>query len=40
LRRSGDVAGAAAASERAIALSANHVERAELERRLRGLFDD
>jgi RNA polymerase sigma-70 factor (ECF subfamily) len=33
LRQAGDRAGAAAAYERAIALSANHVERTELERR-------
>jgi RNA polymerase sigma-70 factor (ECF subfamily) len=37
LRRSGDANGAAGAYERAIALSANAVERAELERRLRAL---
>jgi RNA polymerase sigma-70 factor (ECF subfamily) len=37
LSRSGDAEGAARAYERAIALSANAVERAELERRLRGL---
>src|SRR5919204_562321 len=37
LSRSGDAAGAARAYERAIALSANAVERAELERRLRVL---
>jgi RNA polymerase sigma-70 factor, ECF subfamily len=37
LRRSGDVAGAANAYEAAIALSANAVEREELERRLREL---
>jgi RNA polymerase sigma-70 factor (ECF subfamily) len=37
LRRSGEPAGAARAYERAIALSANAVERAELERRLRSL---
>jgi RNA polymerase sigma-70 factor (ECF subfamily) len=37
LRRAGDLAGAARAYERAIALSANEVERAELERRLRAL---
>jgi len=37
LSRAGDVAGAARAYERAIALSANAVERAELERRLRAL---
>jgi RNA polymerase sigma-70 factor (ECF subfamily) len=37
LRRSGDRAGAARAYERAIALSANEVERAELERRLDAL---
>jgi RNA polymerase sigma-70 factor (ECF subfamily) len=36
-RRAGDRAGAAAAYERAIALSANAVEREELERRLRAL---
>jgi RNA polymerase sigma-70 factor (ECF subfamily) len=34
LRRTGDVAGAAQAYERAIALSANAVERTELQRRL------
>jgi RNA polymerase sigma-70 factor (ECF subfamily) len=34
LRRAGDPAGAARAYERAIALTANEVERAELERRL------
>jgi RNA polymerase sigma-70 factor, ECF subfamily len=38
LRRAGDSAGAARAYERAIALSANAVERAELERRLRALL--
>jgi RNA polymerase sigma-70 factor (ECF subfamily) len=37
LRRTGDAAGAAGAYERAIALSANAVERTELERRLRVL---
>jgi RNA polymerase sigma-70 factor (ECF subfamily) len=37
LRRAGDMQGAARAYERAIALSANEVERAELERRLRTL---
>jgi RNA polymerase sigma-70 factor (ECF subfamily) len=37
LRRSGDLTGAAGAYEQAIALSANAVERAELERRLRAL---
>jgi RNA polymerase sigma-70 factor, ECF subfamily len=37
LRRTGDLAGAARAYEEAIALSANDVERAELERRLREL---
>ena len=37
LRRTGDRAGAARAYERAIALSANAVERAELERRLEAL---
>src|ERR687892_420547 len=37
LRRSGDIAGAAQAYGRAIALSANAVERAELERRLEAL---
>jgi RNA polymerase sigma-70 factor (ECF subfamily) len=37
LRRAGDVSGAQRAYERAIALSANEVERAELERRLRAL---
>jgi RNA polymerase sigma-70 factor (ECF subfamily) len=37
LRRTGDVAGAARAYERAIELSANEVERAELRRRLRAL---
>jgi RNA polymerase sigma-70 factor, ECF subfamily len=37
LRRAGDAAGAASAYERAIALSANAVERAELERRLASL---
>jgi RNA polymerase sigma-70 factor, ECF subfamily len=37
LRRAGDEAGAARAYERAIALTANEVERAELERRLRNL---
>ncbi|HEX2438681.1 MAG TPA: sigma-70 family RNA polymerase sigma factor [Methylomirabilota bacterium] len=37
LSRSGDAEGAARAYDRAIALSANAVERAELERRLRGL---
>jgi RNA polymerase sigma-70 factor, ECF subfamily len=37
LRQAGDAAGAAAAYERAIALSANAVERAELERRLEGV---
>jgi RNA polymerase sigma-70 factor, ECF subfamily len=37
LRRAGDNAGAARAYERAIALSANAVERAELERRREGL---
>ena len=36
-RRAGDVPGAAAAYERAIALSENAVERAELERRLASL---
>jgi RNA polymerase sigma-70 factor, ECF subfamily len=40
LRRSGDDAGAARAYERAIELSANDVERAELERRLRELTGD
>ncbi|HEY3774714.1 MAG TPA: sigma-70 family RNA polymerase sigma factor [Solirubrobacteraceae bacterium] len=39
LRRSGDPAGAARAYEKAIALSTNAVERAELERRLRTLRD-
>jgi RNA polymerase sigma-70 factor, ECF subfamily len=39
LRRNDDVAGAAAAYRRAIDLSANAVERAELERRLAGLGD-
>ncbi len=39
LRRSGDGAGSARAYERAIALSANAVERAELERRLGALAD-
>jgi RNA polymerase sigma-70 factor (ECF subfamily) len=39
LRRTGDLAGAARAYEQAIALSGNAVERAELERRLRGLGD-
>jgi RNA polymerase sigma-70 factor, ECF subfamily len=37
LRRAGDVAGAARAYERALELSANTVERAELERRLEAL---
>ncbi len=37
LRRAGDAAGAARAYERAIALSSNAVERAELERRLSAL---
>ncbi len=37
LRRAGDAAGAAGAYERAIALTANAVERAELERRLGAL---
>ena len=37
LRRSGDAAGAASAYEQAIALTANAVEREELERRLREL---
>jgi RNA polymerase sigma-70 factor (ECF subfamily) len=37
LSRAGDVAGAARAYERAISLSANAVERTELERRLRAL---
>jgi RNA polymerase sigma-70 factor (ECF subfamily) len=37
LRRSGDVRGAISAYERAISLTANDVERDELERRLRGL---
>jgi RNA polymerase sigma-70 factor (ECF subfamily) len=37
LRRAGDLAGAARAYEQAIELSANHVERAELQRRLRTL---
>ena len=37
LRRSGDVSGAASAYEQAIALTANAVEREELERRLREL---
>jgi RNA polymerase sigma-70 factor (ECF subfamily) len=37
LRRAGDLAGAAQAYERAIALSTNAVERAELERRLHAL---
>jgi RNA polymerase sigma-70 factor (ECF subfamily) len=37
LRRAGDLDGAARAYERAIALSANAIERAELERRLRTL---
>jgi RNA polymerase sigma-70 factor (ECF subfamily) len=37
LSRDGDIEGAAGAYERAIALSANTVERAELERRLRAL---
>ena len=37
LSRAGDPAGAARAYERAIALSANDVERAELERRLHAL---
>jgi RNA polymerase sigma-70 factor (ECF subfamily) len=37
LRQAGDVAAAAAAYERAIALSANAVERDELERRLQAL---
>ena len=37
LNRAGDTAGAARAYERAIALSANAVERAELERRLGAL---
>jgi RNA polymerase sigma-70 factor (ECF subfamily) len=40
LRRAGDIAGARRAYEQAIALSANAVERAELERRLRTLPDD
>jgi RNA polymerase sigma-70 factor (ECF subfamily) len=39
LRRAGDLAGAAVAYERAIALSNNAVERAELERRLEALPD-
>jgi RNA polymerase sigma-70 factor (ECF subfamily) len=39
LRRAGDLDGAARAYERAIALSANEVERAELERRLATLRD-
>jgi RNA polymerase sigma-70 factor (ECF subfamily) len=39
LRRNDDVAGAAAAYRRAIDLSANAVERADLERRLAGLGD-
>jgi RNA polymerase sigma-70 factor, ECF subfamily len=38
LSRAGDAAGAARAYERAIALTANAVERAELERRLRALL--
>jgi RNA polymerase sigma-70 factor (ECF subfamily) len=33
LRRAGDIAGAAGAYDRAIELSANAIERAELERR-------
>ena len=37
LSRAGDAAGAASAFERAIALTANAVERAELERRLSAL---
>jgi RNA polymerase sigma-70 factor (ECF subfamily) len=37
LSRAGDATGAAGAYERAIALSANAVERAELERRLHAL---
>ena len=37
LRRAGDRAGAAEAYRRGIALSANDVERAELERRLQAL---
>jgi RNA polymerase sigma-70 factor (ECF subfamily) len=37
LSRTGDVAGAAGAYERALALTANAVERAELERRLGAL---
>jgi len=37
LRRAGDRAGAAEAYRRGIALSANVVERAELERRLQAL---
>ena len=37
LRRAGDAGGAARAYERAIALTANAVERAELERRLGAL---
>jgi RNA polymerase sigma-70 factor, ECF subfamily len=37
LSRAGDAAGALRAYERAIALSSNAVERAELERRLRAL---
>jgi RNA polymerase sigma-70 factor (ECF subfamily) len=40
LGRAGDVAGAARAYERAITLSANSVERAELERRLVTLTAD
>ena len=40
LRRAGDAAGAASAYERAIALSANEVERAELQRRLSALDAD
>jgi RNA polymerase sigma-70 factor (ECF subfamily) len=39
LRRAGDADGAARAYEQAIALSANAVERAELERRLQTLRD-
>jgi RNA polymerase sigma-70 factor (ECF subfamily) len=39
LKRTGDRAGAARAYEQAIASSGNAVERAELERRLRGLGD-
>jgi RNA polymerase sigma-70 factor (ECF subfamily) len=40
LRQAGDLTGAARAYERAIALSANAVERAELERRLKTLTAD